>query len=116
MLTGINNTGYEPSRHYMDFHIAGFTYWEGLEVIGDLKTGTELTLKGEPVNPYDSEAVAVYLGNNKIGYVPKTMNSDISKFLHFGHSDLFEVKVSQIDMDEHPERQVRVVVRIKDIR
>lgn len=24
---------YEPSRHIMDFHIAGFTYYEGIDVI-----------------------------------------------------------------------------------
>lgn len=107
---------YTPSRHFADFHIAGFTYWDGLDVIGDLKPGTELSLRGEPENPYDGEAVAIYYGERKIGYIPKDRNSEISKFLYFGYGDFFETRISQADTEQHPERQFRVVVKIRDIR
>jgi hypothetical protein len=107
---------YIPSRHFVDFHIAGFTYWDGLEVVKQLEVGTELILRGEPENPYDSEAVAIYHGDIKIGYVPKDRNSQISQLLFYGYSDLFETKISQIDPETHPEKQYRVVVKIRDKR
>jgi hypothetical protein len=32
---------------------------------------TELTMKSEPENKYDPSAIAIYFGDNHIGYVPK---------------------------------------------
>ena len=112
----INNAGYEPSKYYMDFYVAGFKYWDGPKVIGKLKNESKLTLKSEPDNPYDPEAVAIYAGKKKIGYIPMARKGDISKLLYFGHGDIFKVMVSQINMGAHPEQQVRVIVRVKDKR
>lgn len=106
---------YTPSRHFMDFHISGFTYWEGAEVFGKLSVGNKLEVCPENDNPYDPDAVALYFGKRKIGYIPRHENSQISMFLFFGHSP-FEAYVSQINPEAHPERQVRVVLKIKDNR
>ena len=99
-------------RHFSSFHIAGFTYYDGVDVFENLKIGTPLLLKAEPENRYDPNAVAIYFQKNKLGFVPRTENEALSKFLNLGYSDLFEVKINQISPEEHPERQVRVVVRI----
>jgi hypothetical protein len=40
-------------------------------------------------------------------------NKYISKFLNFGHGDLFEIKNNKISPPDHPEQQVSVVVKIK---
>ena len=80
----------------------------------DLKIGRELLLKAEPENRYDPEAVAIYYQDDKLGFVPRGENKAISKFLNLGYTDLFEVKISQIVPEAHPEKQVRVVVRIKE--
>ena len=61
---------YEPSRVLLSFHIAGFQYADGALVLGDLKAGDKLTLCAERDNPHDPEAVAIYYGNTKLGYVP----------------------------------------------
>lgn len=61
---------YEPSRVLLSFHIAGFQYADGALVLGDLKVGDKLTLCAERDNPHDPEAVAIYYGNTKLGYVP----------------------------------------------
>ena len=61
---------YEPSRVLLSFHIAGFQYADGALVLGDLKVGDKLTLCAERDNPHDPEAVAIYCGNTKLGYVP----------------------------------------------
>jgi hypothetical protein len=47
-------------RHFSNFNIAGFTYYDGVDVFYDLKIGTELQLKVEPSNRLDAYAVAIY--------------------------------------------------------
>jgi hypothetical protein len=107
---------YTPSRYFADFNIAGFTYGEGLAVFEDLKVGTVLTLEGEPDNPYDPEAVALFLNGSKIGYVPRGKNSELSQFLYFGYGKFFEAQISAVNLLVHPQEQYHVVVRIADIR
>jgi hypothetical protein len=99
-------------RHFANFHIAGFTYYEGVDVFEHLKIGAQLSLMAEPENQFDPNAVAIYYQDAKLGFVPRDENELLRKFLNLGYTDLFEVKISQITPDAHPEKQVRVVVRI----
>jgi len=71
-------------------------------------------LIAESDNPYDPEAVAIFYQDRKIGYVPKDRNTLLSKLLYFGHGDLFESRIQYANRESHPERQFRVVVKIKD--
>lgn len=112
----IRQQRYEPSRFFMDFHIAGFAYYDGLEVIENLKIGRVVNLVGEPDNHHDPEAVDIYYQGKKLGYIPSSKNTMFSTFLYFGHSDLFEARIQTVNLENHPERQFRVVVRIKDNR
>lgn len=107
---------YEPTRQFMQFHIAGFSHWYGYEVFDQLKIGTKLELVSDSDNPYDPNAVAIMFGETKLGYVPSRCNAEIAQFLYFGHSDLFECAVTQVNPDAHPEAQVRVTVNIIDAR
>jgi hypothetical protein len=100
-------------RHYDNFNIAGFTYYDGVDVFNELKIGSELHFVVEPENKFDESAVAIYFRESKLGYVPQNKNKYISKFLYFGHVDLFEVKINKISPIDHPEQQVSVVVKIK---
>lgn len=109
-------TGYEPSRNVEDFHLAAFAYYDGLEVVNQLKPGTFLNLLAEPTNPYDSEAVAIFYQGKKLGYIPKDRNTLISRMMFYGHSDILEARVQMVDLTVHPERQLRVVVKFKDKR
>ena len=102
-------------RHFDDFHIAGFTYHDGVDVFSELKIGTMLTLLAEPDNRYDNFAVAIYYREHKLGYIPKGKNKYIGKFLNFGHADLFDVKINRISPEEHPEHQIGIVVKIKNV-
>jgi hypothetical protein len=101
-------------RHFASYHIAGFTYYNGVDVFENLKIGTPLLLKAEPENPYDPDAVAIYYREYKIGFVPRAENELLRKLLNLGYSDMFEVKISQVSPDAYPEKQIRVVVRIKE--
>ena len=107
---------YERSRHLFDCHIAGFAYYEGLDVIDRLVPGTPVSLVSEPDNPYDPEAVAIYLEKTKLGYIPKGKNSCIGSLLYFGHGGIIEAKISSRNLEEHAENQFRVVVKLKDNR
>ena len=106
---------YTPSRHFINFCIAGFTFCEGAEVLGNLKVGSKLELQLELDNPFDPDAVALYFEGKKLGYIPQAKNSQVKQLLFFGH-DVFETSVSQIDPVQHPERQVRVVIKLIDAR
>lgn len=83
-------------------------------MLGELKVGTKLELERELNNPYDPQAVAIYYGDTKLGYIPASSNEEIGKFLELGHTDLFEARVQAVSPEAtHPEKQVRVVVFIK---
>jgi len=101
------------TRHIDDFYIAGFTYWEGLKYVQHFKIGDVLELRQEPDNRYDPEAVAICFKGEKIGYIPALRNTQIFQMLYFGHN-VFEAIISQLNLETHPERQVRVTVRLKD--
>ena len=107
---------YEPSRSYMDCHIAGFGHHDGCKVFGELGIGTEVGLRYEPENPHDPYAVAIYYKDTKIGYVPAGKNSELYTLLYYGHDDLFESFINMIDPDTHPERQFRITIRIRNRR
>jgi len=107
---------YERSRNLLDCHIAGFTYYDGLDVINELKLGAPVTLKSEPDNPYDPDAVAIYFDMTKLGYVPQVKNSYVSSLLYFGHGDIIEARIICHNLDAKPESQFRVVIKLKDNR
>ena len=95
--------------HLTNFHIAGFGYWEGCEAFEHLKIGTKLDLVREADNAFDP-----YYGEYKLGFIPRGSNHDISKYLEMGLEDIFEVRITRITPDVHPEQQVEVIVYIKN--
>lgn len=100
--------------HLANFHIAGFGYWEGCEAFNELKIGSRLDLVREEDNKFDPYAVAIYYGDFKLGYVPRSENHDISKFLDMGLDDIYETRITRITPDVHPEQQVEVIVYVKN--
>ena len=94
------------------FNIAGLTYWDAVDVFNELAIGKELQLQAEPDNKYDPEAVAIYYGESKLGYIPRKMNITISTLLQCGYKDIFDVRINRLAPDGHPEEQIGVVVRV----
>lgn len=97
----------------MTTHVAGFTYWDGPIVFNELHIGTELRLELEEDNKFDPYAVALYYGDDKIGFIPRGENHDICKFLQQGWNDLFEVRINRVAPDALPEQQPGIIVYIK---
>lgn len=101
---------------HVSFHIAGFQYADGALVLGDLKAGDKLTLCAERDNPHDPEAVAIYYGNTKLGYVPGNEVGPLSLMMYYGHEDVFEARVQQVAPERSPWHQVRVGLYVVDAR
>ena len=62
-------------RHFLNFTIAGFTYWEGCVAIQELKIGSRLRLVREADNKFNPYAVAIYYENTKLGFIPRGRES-----------------------------------------
>ena len=99
--------------HLMNCHIAGFGFWEGCEAFEHLKIGMKLDLVREADNPFDPYAVAIYYGEYKLGFIPRGSNHDISKYLDMGLEGIYDVRITRITPDVHPEQQVEVIINVK---
>ena len=67
---GKDRTMNDVSRLYLNCHLAGFSHWDGLALLDQIKPGVRLELRAEPDNPHDPSAIAALLDGRKIGYVP----------------------------------------------
>ena len=107
---------YQPSRHLTTFFIAGFQHYDGALVINQMSIGDSIELCPEPGNPYDPESIALYFNGVMIGYVPADQNSLPSTLFHFGHRDILECRILQVDKEAAPWKQVRVGLYVTDNR
>jgi len=97
-------------RHFCNFRLAGFTYYDGTVVFRQLEIGSALAMRFEPDNRFDPYAVALYFEGYKLGFVPKSCNHELSKLLEMGYSNCLEARIQSIAPEEHPENQVHVIV------
>lgn len=67
-------------------YIAGFQYYQGVEIEQMLKENDSLILKRESQNPHDCYAIEVFNGKNKLGYLPREENKVIARMMDQGIS------------------------------
>ena len=99
----------QNKEHLANFHIAGFTYYDGAEAFAELKMGTELSISLDEANKYDARAVMITFKNWKLGYIPRQENRIFYKLLKVGMGQHIKIRVQGLGKSEHPESQVRVV-------
>ncbi len=76
--------------------VAGFQYYQGKEIIWDLKQNDPILLLAQADNQYDKYAVEVFYQSKKLGYLPKTDNKSISQILQ---ADIkISAKVQAVDI------------------
>jgi len=104
----------KPEKEYFinQFYVAGFQFYYGPELIGKMKVGQELVLRAEPENPHDHYAVELWLGEYKIGHVPRTENKHISRLLRQNFPMVSRIKA--IYPDQPTWEQVEIAVWIKN--
>lgn len=99
----------QNKEHLANFHIAGFTYYDGAEAFSELQMGTELNIALDEENKYDARAVMLSYKDWKLGYVPREHNRIFYKLLKVGLDQNIKIRVQGLDKSGHPESQVRVV-------
>jgi len=107
---------YEPSKHVSTFFVAGFQHHDGALVFDRMKVGAPVELVAERDNPHDPEAMALVFDGTMIGYVPRDEGGMLSTLDYYGHGDVFEARIMQLDSEADPWRQVRVGVYVRDAR
>jgi len=90
--------------------IAGFQFHDGDAIWPSLAVGAKLALTREATNTHDSDAVAIYFQNNKLGYVPRGENSAIAQMLDRGET--LEARISGLLMEEDSWERVRFTVSL----
>ncbi len=85
--------------------VAGFQFHRGDMVWSSLSVGAPLALMREPNNSHDSNAVAVYYQNHKLGYVPRGENSAIAQMLDRGES--LQATIVKLSEGEDPWERIR---------
>lgn len=98
----------ERTKHMSDFYVTGMRFWDGARVLDKLKVGKKLRLVAEPDNGYDGDAVAIYYKKTKLGYIPGEHNELPSQLIRFGHGDIFECRILQVNTQAEPWKQVYV--------
>jgi len=69
----------------LDINVAGTGYCEQMkDIYPKLQIGTVLQLRRDPQNKYDKQAIGVYYEQIRIGWVPRTMNTIISRLMDAG--------------------------------
>lgn len=89
-------------------YVAGFQYYQGLEIEPQLQEDNLLTLKREPTNPYDCYAVEVYQNEAKLGYLPRAENKVIARLMDQGIA--VKAKIEKIKPEEEPYRRIKAKI------
>ena len=92
---------------FKSFHIAGFSYYQGAFLFGDMSIGSTIEVHLDKGNPADENAVELRYKEQKIGYIPQNENYEIAAMLKAGY-EIFNAVVQQLSPEKHPEQQVRI--------
>lgn len=102
----------EGTELFMQTHIAGTQYISDQQLFYKFEVNDIVTLKAEPDNVHDENAVAVYFGISKVGYLPRRENKGISLLLRNGWEKMFVAYVS--DWSGHGEhRWISIHIMLK---
>ena len=87
LVTAPLTAGSEPAKQKISLQvtfITGFQHYHGPDVESHLETGMPLHLNREPHNRHDKNAVEVWTGDAKLGYVPRSDNKTIANLMDEG--------------------------------
>ena len=88
--------------------IAGFQFYDGPEVADMLESDLPLILNREPHNRWDKNAVEVYAGEAKLGYIPRSENETIARLMDAGFE--MNASITELNPNEFPHGSVKVEV------
>jgi len=88
--------------------IAGFQFHDGETVWNSLAVGDELRLAREAENPHDGNAVAIYRGTAKLGYVPRGENTAVAQLMDRG--ECLSATIASVTADQDPWKRTRITI------
>lgn len=86
--------------------VAGLQYHPGISL--RLQAGDALKMVREPDNPYDANAVALYAGDTKLGYIPKKENTTTAMLLD--QNAVLAARVERFDAGAKSWERVKIAV------
>ncbi|WP_223812025.1 HIRAN domain-containing protein [Geobacillus sp. 46C-IIa] len=101
---------YVLGNHFdFDFYVAGWRYYEGDQVIQDLKVGDKVHFRLEPENRQDAKAVEVLTDKGcKLGYIPAFYSEFM--FNLFQNNGCYTARIESIHVKAFPQRKVNINV------
>ncbi len=109
LVTSPLNTTAEPAKQKIRLSvnfIAGFQHYDGPDAESLLEIGMPLQLNREPHNQYDKDAVEVWTGDAKLGYVPRSDNKTVAKLMDDGKE--VQAFVLELDPSAFPNGSVKI--------
>ncbi len=100
----------EPQRRVLlqESPLAGYQYYRASGIWQFLQLGETLTLRREPANRYDRNAIAVWFKNEHLGYVPRSENRTLAQMMDRGEQ--LEGRIVRLMEDDNPWRRIRFSV------
>ncbi|MEZ5195249.1 MAG: HIRAN domain-containing protein [Bacteroidales bacterium] len=95
--------------YLLQFFVAGFRFYKGMELLESMNEGDLLELLREPENPHDECAIALYWNNEKIGFIPRDENALLSRLIDANALDLI-AEISHLNKEVEPWENVHVAV------
>jgi len=99
LLNKSGNQGVVPFTQeifLLDLTVAGTSHIPNIEELADkIVPGTTLVLKRDPDNEYDEMAIALYLGDQRVGWVPMSLNLIIARLMDAGKAFVCRVNESE---------------------
>jgi len=90
--------------------IAGFQFYKGQEIWHKIANDDQLTLKAEPTNKYDKNAVEIYWQDQKLGYLPRNQNYTVSQLLK--EKNQLNASIAKLQNCSNPWERIRVDIEI----
>ena len=84
--------------------LAGFQYYAGKTLWGELHEGDALVLVREPDNEHDPRAVRVEWHGVKLGYVPRRDNAAVARMLDNGTS--LDARITRLNKSRNPWQRI----------
>lgn len=74
-----------PRTEKRQVPIVGSSFYPfAIDTIVRLRPGQKLRVEREPTNQYDPNAIAVYLGKQKLGHFPRGFAAEVAPFMDAG--------------------------------
>lgn len=90
--------------------LAGSQYHALPEVVSQIRVGDALTLKREPDNAYDRNAIQVLWQSHLLGYVPRRENKAVARAMD--RNEPLIARVVALQADETPWRRLRFEISV----